>query len=96
MGAAVFAGAAYWDKAASGTRTQGLFRLNRVRRHPQLIGGVVCLHRQVVCDGEFGHGIGRVEIEPGYGSLTLFGKRRSWATDTTPVAIPLVAEMDAA
>ena len=28
MGATVFAGAAFWDKAASGTRTQGLFRLN--------------------------------------------------------------------
>ncbi len=28
MGASVFAGAAFWDKAASGTRTQGLFRLD--------------------------------------------------------------------
>jgi photosystem II stability/assembly factor-like uncharacterized protein len=28
MGASVFAGAAFWDKAASGTRTQGLFGLD--------------------------------------------------------------------
>ncbi len=28
MGATVFAGAAFWDKAASGTRTQGLFSLD--------------------------------------------------------------------
>ena len=28
MSASVFAGAAFWDKAASGTRTQGLFSLD--------------------------------------------------------------------
>ncbi len=29
MGDGVFAGAAFWDKAASGTRTQGLFRFDK-------------------------------------------------------------------